>query len=95
MKTFSVTHARANLSALLKKAKQGEDIGIICGNQIIQLKSISLVAWEDSYAYREYGITPDEWEQFRARMAKRRKKERYANFSKEFGPKLIKSLTGH
>jgi len=88
MKTFSIAYARANLSALLKKAKQGEDIGIICGKQIIQLKPMSLVAWEESYAYQEYGINPDEWAQFRGRMAKRRKKQRYANFTGEFGPRL-------
>jgi len=84
MKTLSITEARANLSAVLEKAKQGEDIGIICGNQIIQLKPTPVVAWEDSYAYQEYGVTPEEWVKFKGRIASRRAREKYIVFKSKF-----------
>jgi len=89
MRTLSITEARANLSAVLEKAKQGEDIGIICGNQIIQLKPTPVVAWEDSYAYQEYGVTPDEWSKFKERIATRRAREKYAVFKGKFDPKEL------
>ena len=89
MKTLSITEARANLSAVLEKAKQGEDIGIISGNQIIQLKPTPVVAWEDSYVYQKYGVTPEEWEKFKARTGNRRGKEKYATFKGKFDPKQL------
>jgi antitoxin (DNA-binding transcriptional repressor) of toxin-antitoxin stability system len=52
MKTFSIAEAQANLPDVLEKVKAGQDVGIISGNQIIQLKPISVVAWEDSYLCR-------------------------------------------
>jgi hypothetical protein len=89
MKTLSITEARANLSAVLEKVKHGEDIGIISGNQVIQLKPTPIVAWEDSYVYQEYGVTPEEWGTFRVRMSGRRAKENYAKFKGKFDPKHL------
>lgn len=89
MKTLSITEARANLSAVLEKAKQGEEIGIISGNQIILLKPTLVVAWEDSYVYQEYGVTPEEWEKFKARAGNRRRKEKYLTFNGKFDPKQL------
>lgn len=40
MKTLSVAEAHATLPAVLERVKNGEDIGIMAGNQIIQLKPI-------------------------------------------------------
>ena len=40
MKTLSPAEARATLPAVLERVKNGEVIGIIAGNQIIQLKPI-------------------------------------------------------
>jgi len=89
MKTLSITQARANLSAVLDRAKQGEDIGIISGDQIIQLKPTPVVAWEDSYVYQEYGVTSEEWEKFKARMGVRRGRGKYATFKGKFDPKQL------
>jgi len=87
MKTLTITEARANLSAVLEDAKQGEDIGIISGNQIIQLKPTPVVAWEDSYLYQEYGVTPEEWRRFKGRTSVRRSREKYFKFKGKFNPK--------
>ena len=35
MTTLTITKARTNLSELLEKAKRGEDIGIVSGDQIV------------------------------------------------------------
>ena len=71
MKTLTVTEARANLSAVLERAKKGEDIGIVSGNQVIQLKPVEVVPWEESYLYQEYRVTPDDWRRFKKRQAKK------------------------
>ncbi len=44
MTTLTVTEARKNLSGWLKRAKAGEDIGIIDGNRIIALRPVEVVA---------------------------------------------------
>lgn len=44
MKTLTVTEARKNLSGWLRRAKAGEDIGIIDGNQIIALRPVQVVS---------------------------------------------------
>jgi antitoxin (DNA-binding transcriptional repressor) of toxin-antitoxin stability system len=74
MKMFTVTEARANLTAVLDRARNGEDIGIVSGNQIVQLKPVGVVAWEDSYLYQEYNVSPEQWERFKHRLHKRREK---------------------
>jgi hypothetical protein len=89
MKTLSITEARANLSAVLEKAKNGEDIGIICGNQIIQLRPVEVVAWEDSYLYQEYGVIPSEWEQFKKKVETRRGRDKYVACKGKFDPKQL------
>jgi antitoxin (DNA-binding transcriptional repressor) of toxin-antitoxin stability system len=89
MKTLTITQARANLSALLEKARKGEDIGIVSGNQIIQLKPVNVVLWEESYAFQEYGVTPEEWEKFKKRTEARRKREKDVKFEGAFDPKSL------
>ncbi len=84
MKTLSITEARANLSAVLERAKKGEDIGILSGNKIIQLKPVEVVSWEDSYLYQEYGMGPEEWERFKKRIESRRQAKRYPVFKGKF-----------
>jgi antitoxin (DNA-binding transcriptional repressor) of toxin-antitoxin stability system len=87
MKTLSVTEARANLSAVLERAKKGEDIGILSGNKIVQLKPVEVVSWEKSYLYQEYGVGPEEWERFKKRMESRRQNKKYVPFKGKFDPK--------
>ena len=60
MKTLTVAKAKAQLPEILRRVGEGEDIGIISGGQIIQLKAVRVIAREDSYAYQEYQVTPKE-----------------------------------
>ena len=44
MTTLTVTQARKNLSSWLRRARAGEEIGIIDGNQIIALRPVTVTA---------------------------------------------------
>ena len=89
MKTHTIAEAREKLPSLLKRAREGEDIGIISGNTIIQLRPVDVVAWENGYLFQEYGVTPDEWEGFKKGMVKRRTKEKYVAFNGPFDPRAL------
>jgi antitoxin (DNA-binding transcriptional repressor) of toxin-antitoxin stability system len=58
MTTLSPTKARANLTHWLKRAAEGEDVGILCGDQVIALRPVNVVS--DDYAAREYGVSETE-----------------------------------
>lgn len=58
MKTLTVTEARKNLSGWLRRAKAGEEIGIIDGNQIVALRPVRVIAAD--YMETEYGLTKEE-----------------------------------
>ena len=86
MKTLTMSDARKSLPSLLERVKHGEDIGIISGDQVIQLRPVQVVAWEESYLYQEYHVTPQEWDRFHRRMKSRRAKNNYTTFSGKFDP---------
>lgn len=90
MKTLTITKARANLSALLEEAKRGEDIGIISGDQIIALRPVTVSS--DDYAWREYGVTPDQLRHFEKRMDEKIAKERKQGKIRRFSGDLEKDL---
>jgi antitoxin (DNA-binding transcriptional repressor) of toxin-antitoxin stability system len=58
MKTLTITDARKNLGRLLSAAAKGEDIGIICGADIIALRKVRVESMD--YALSEYGATAKE-----------------------------------
>ena len=58
MKTLTITDAKKNLGRLLSAAARGEDIGIVCGADIIALRKIEVESAD--YAQREYAATPEE-----------------------------------
>ncbi len=58
MKTLTITDAKKNLGRWLADAAQGEDIGIICGADIIALRKVEVESTD--YAQREYGVTPEQ-----------------------------------
>jgi antitoxin (DNA-binding transcriptional repressor) of toxin-antitoxin stability system len=58
MKTLTITDAKKNLSRWLTAAAKGEDIGIVCGADIIALRKVEVEAID--YAQREYGATPEQ-----------------------------------
>ncbi len=76
MKTLSPTQARSNLSALLKRAANGEDIGILHGDHVIALRPVTVHS--DDYALQEYGVTEAELDRFVQRMDGRIKRHRKA-----------------
>jgi len=72
MTTLTVTKARAKLADLCERAKQGEKIGIIAGDQVLQLRpvvpgEISIVPMTEKYLVEEYGLTSSEVAAFQRR----------------------------
>jgi len=57
MKTLTITAAKKNLGRWLAAAARGEDIGIICGADIVALRKVNIESTD--YAQREYGATSD------------------------------------
>lgn len=90
MTTLTITKARANLSAILEKAKRGEDIGIVSGDQIVALRPVTVSS--DDYAWREYGVTPAELGRFEKRMERKTTAERKRGKIKRFSGNLEKDL---
>ena len=90
MTTLTITKARANLSVWLEKAKRGEDIGIVCGDQIVALRPVTVTS--DDYALREYGATPAELARFEKRTEKQIAAERKRGKIKRFSGNLEKDL---
>jgi antitoxin (DNA-binding transcriptional repressor) of toxin-antitoxin stability system len=58
MKTLTITDAKKNLGRWLTAAVRGEDIGIICGADIVALRKVNVESTD--YAQREYGATPEQ-----------------------------------
>ena len=58
MKTLTITDAKKNLGQWLAAAARGEDIGIVCGADIVALRKVDVESTD--YARREYGATPEE-----------------------------------
>lgn len=60
MKTLTITDAKKNLGKWLAAAARGDDIGIVCGADIIALRKVDVESTD--YAQREYGASRDEVE---------------------------------
>ena len=58
MKTLTITDAKKNLGRWLAAASRGEDVGIVCGADIIALRKVEVESTD--YARREYGATPEQ-----------------------------------
>lgn len=58
MKTLTITDAKRNLGRWLAAASRGEDIGIVCGADIIALRRVEVESTD--YAQREYGATREQ-----------------------------------
>jgi len=90
MTTLSPTRARANLTSWLKRAAKGEDIGILCGEQIIALRPVKVYA--EDYAQREYGVTDVELDAFVKRTDAEIKRERKAGQLRRYTGNLNATL---
>jgi antitoxin (DNA-binding transcriptional repressor) of toxin-antitoxin stability system len=58
MKTLTITDAKKNLGRWLAAAARGEDIGIVCGSDIVALRKVEIESTD--YAQREYGALPEQ-----------------------------------
>ena len=58
MKTLTITDAKKNLGRWLTAAGRGEDIGIICGADVIALRKVEVDSTD--YAQREYGASREQ-----------------------------------
>lgn len=82
MTTLSITQARQNLGAWIKKAIAGENVGILCGNQVVVLRPVEIGSTD--YAAREYGVTETELDRFVERAHEEIEKDRKAGKLREF-----------
>ena len=55
MKTLTITDAKKNLGRWLAAAARGEDIGIVCGADIVALRKVDVESTD--YAQREHGAS--------------------------------------
>jgi antitoxin (DNA-binding transcriptional repressor) of toxin-antitoxin stability system len=58
MKTLTITDAKKNLGRWLAAAARGEDVGIVCGADIVALRKVDVESTD--YAQREYGAMPEQ-----------------------------------
>jgi hypothetical protein len=55
LKTLTITEAKKNLGRWLAAAARGEDIGIVCGADIVALHKVDVESTD--YPQREYGAS--------------------------------------
>jgi antitoxin (DNA-binding transcriptional repressor) of toxin-antitoxin stability system len=82
MKTLTVTAARQNLGAWLKKALQGEDIGVMIDGAMVAFRPVKV--YSEDYAAQEYGVTPEELDEFVQKASKELDADRKARRLKPF-----------
>ena len=92
MTTLSPTSARANLSALLRRALKGDDIGIVLDGKIIALRPVTVESTD--YAAREYGATASELTAFEKRTHEKIAKDRKAGKLHEFSGDIEALVAG-
>lgn len=93
MRTLTITQARKNLGQLCSEAGRGQIVGLISGHQIFQLKPVQVVAWDDTYVAKEYGVTAAEMDAFVARadadIPRKERRGAYTRFTGKFDPKSL------
>ena len=92
MTTLTITKARQKLGFWLRKASQGEDIGIIDGDTIIALRPVKIESAD--YAIREYGVTEAELDRFVKGSNTEIERERKAGKLKTYKGSLNAQLGG-
>ena len=92
MTTLTPTSARANLSALLRRALRGDDIGIVLDGKIVALRPVDVESTD--YAAREYGVTAAELTAFEKRTHEKIAKDRKAGRLRKFTGDLEGLLAG-
>ena len=93
MTTLTPTSARANLSALLRRSLQGDDIGIVLDGRIIALRPVTVESTD--YAAREYGATAAELAAFEKKTHEKIAKQRRSGKLREFTGDLEALVARH
>ena len=88
MKTLTVSAARQNLGAWLKKTLKGEDIGVMIDGEIVAFRPVKV--YSEDYAQIEYRASGEELEQFAQRVNKELDADRKAGRLKLFTGKLAR-----
>jgi hypothetical protein len=86
MKTLTVTEARQNLGAWLKRTLRGEDVGVMIDGAIVAFRPVKV--YSEDYAEHEYGVTGEQLDRFAATTNKVLNAERKAGTLKSFTGKL-------
>jgi len=86
MKTLTVTAARQNLGAWLKRTLNGEDIGVMIDGNIVAFRPVKV--YSEDYAEHEYGVTGGQLDRFAERINQELDAERKAGRLKPFTGKL-------
>ena len=86
MKTLSVTAARQNLEVWLKKALQGENIGVMIEGAIVAFRPVKIDT--EHYAAHEYDATPEKLDKFVQKANRELDADRKARRLKPFTGKL-------
>jgi hypothetical protein len=86
VKTLTVTAARQNLGAWLKKTLRGEDIGVMIDGAIVAFRPVEV--YSADYAALEYAATPQELEDFAQKANKELDAHRKSRRLKPFTGKL-------
>ena len=92
MTTLTPSSARANLKALLRRALNGDDIGIVVDGKIVALRPVTVEATD--YAAREYGVTEAELTAFEKKTHEKISKGRTAGRLHEFTGDLEALVAG-
>ena len=86
MKTLTVTAARQNLGAWLKRTLKGEDVGVMIDGTIVAFRPVKV--FSEDYAEHEYGVTGGHLDRFADRANRELDAERRAGRLKPFTGKL-------
>ena len=92
MHTMTPTKARANLSALLQQAINGEEIGIVCNGRIVALRPVEVTAAD--YARMEYGIAEDEISTIASALHAKAKKAIQSGKARTFNGNIEDAIRG-
>ena len=82
MKVITLTEAKQNLEAWLRKALKGEDIGVMIDGTIVALRPVKNGPYD--YAQHEYGVSKKELDRFAQRMNQELDADRKAGHLKLF-----------
>ena len=86
MKTLTVTAARQNLGAWLKRTLKGEDVGVVIDGAVVAFRPVKI--YSEDYAEHEYGVTSEKLDRFADKANRELDAERKDGKLKAFTGKL-------